>query len=263
MKTNVLLALVDQKNSMFKALINDYVAYFKSKQAQFKGFKKTYENKPDTIDEPTMRGVQKVVTTVDEKLDWFANHAVDYLDKKLSVEATNASGNATAELELNGKVLGKLSSQELLSLKSFLENKELFAMWANIPVRSDSEEWAKTDDEMYAGREIYEKPKMSGVKKSITKEQYILDDPNIGKIKDASSYRPQIATRDTPLELGDWTAQEFSGEWTHRKKAELLSRREQLHTAVITALKKANEVEAVPSQVSGDKIFNFLHKGEV
>lgn len=261
MKTNVLLALLDQKASVFKALVGDYGKFFKNEQGQFKGIKKTYEQNPDTVDEPSMRGLIKIVTTVDEKLDYFTKHAADYIDKKLSVEATNSSGQAKADLIVEGKKVANLTSQELLSLKTLLENKELVFLWTSIPVRSDSEIWTKTENELYAGREVYEKPMLSGVKKSLTKEQYILEDPNIAKIKDATAYKPQIATRDTPIELGKWTAQEFSGEWTHLKRAGVLGRREILYTAVIEALKRANEVEAVPSELKGEQILNFIHKG--
>lgn len=261
MKTNVLLALLDQKASVYKALVNDYAKFFKNDQGQFKGVKKTYDPNPDTVDEPSMRGLARVVTTVDEKLEYFTKHAVDYIDKKLSVEATNSSGQARADLIVEGKKLGNLTSQELLSLKSLLENKELMTLWSTIPVRSDSEIWTKSENELYSGREVYEKPQLSGIKKSITKEQYILEDPNISKFKDSSAYKPQIATKDTPMELGKWTAQEFSGEWTHLKRASLLGRREILYTAVIEALKKANEVEAVPSELKGEQILNFIHNG--
>lgn len=261
MKTNVLLALLEQKAGVFKALVNDYVKFFKDEQGQFKGRKKTYSPRPDTVDEPSFRGNVQVVTTVEEKLNWFKQHAVDYFDKKLSVEATNASGKAKADLVVDNFFVGTLSSQELLALKTFLENKELITMWSRIPVRSDAEIWTKTDKEMYEGRDVYEKPQMGGIKRSLTKEQYILEDPNISKIKDASAYKPQIATKDTPIELGDWTDQEFSGEWTHLKRASLLQRREVLHTAVIEALKKANEVEAVNSEITGEWLFEYLHKG--
>jgi hypothetical protein len=246
---------------VFKALISDYAKFFKDDQAQLKGRKKTYSQRPDTVDEPSYRGNIQVVTTVEEKLSWFKHHAVDYFDKKLSVEATNASGRAKANLMIGDFCAGELSSQELLALKTFLENKELINMWMRIPVRSDAEIWTKTDEEMYEGRDIYEKPIMSGTKRSLTKEQYILEDPNISKIKDASAYKPQIATKDTPIELGDWTDQEFSGEWTHMKRASLLQRREVLHAAVIEALKKANEVEAVKSEVTGEWLFDYLHRG--
>lgn len=262
MKTNVLLALLEQGNSVFKALISDYIGFFKRDQGSFRGVRKTYAARPDTMDEPSMRGAVSVVTTVEEKLQWFKDNASDYLNQKLSMEATNASGNARADLIIDGTTIANLSSQELLSLKNLLENKEVMQMYSNIPVRSDAEIWSKTTSEEYVGRDVYEQPLMNGIKKSITKEQYILEDPNLSKMKNTDSYKPVIAVRETPLELGDWTSQLFSGEWTHTKRANLLKRKNILYLAVIEALKKANEVEAVPSTIRAESIFNYLQNGE-
>lgn len=263
MKINVLLALLEQKHGVFKALVNDYFKFFSKNQGAFQGFKKTYIQRPDTMDEPSMRGYAQITTTVVEKLKWFAEYASEYLDKKLSVERSNSMGTAMATLIVGDTAIATLTSQELLTLKTFLESKELLAMYSNIPVRSDSEIWEKTTDEDYAGREIYQQPLMTGVKHTLTKEQYILDDPNLAKLKDTSSYRPQIATKDTKVELGDWTAQKFSGEWTHQKRAELLKRRDVLYTAVIEALKKANETDALESPLKGVDILTYLHTGKI
>ena len=262
MKTNVMLALLEQSNSVFKALVSDYAGYFKKDQSSFKGVRKTYTARPDTMDEPSMRGAASVVTTVEEKLQWFKENATDFINQKLAMEATNASGKAKADLILDGKVIANLSSAELLSLKNLLENKEVMNMYSSIPVRSDAEIWTKCTSEEYVGRDIYEQPLMNGVKKSLTKEQYILEDPNLAKMKSTDSYKPVIATKDTPLELGDWTSQLFSGEWTHNKRANLLKRKNVLYLAVIEALKKANEVEVVKSAITAEGIFNYLHKGE-
>ena len=263
MKVNVLLALLEQKFNVFKAMVNDYNSFFRKSQGSFVGYKKTYDARPDTMDEPSMRGHVSVVTTVKEKLDWFKDYGTEYLNKKLSIERTNSVGVATADLVVDNTVLANMTSQELLALKTFLENKELLTMYSNIPVRSDSEIWEKTSNEEYAGREVYEQPMMEGVKQSLTKEQYILEDPNLSKLKDSSSYRPQLATKDTRIELGDWTSQKFSGEWTQRKKAELLKRRDVLYTAVLKALKEANEVEAVDSQLNASAVFDYLHDNKI
>lgn len=263
MKTNVLLALIEQGATTFRALVNDYVNFFKKNQGDFKGVRKTYTPRPDTMDEPSMRGITSVVTTVKEKLNWFEESAEDYINSRLSMEATNASGLACADLVVEGKVIANLSSSELLALKNLLENKELHLMYSSIPVRSDAEIWSVSNAEEYKSREVYEQPLMSGVKKSITKEQYILDDPNLGKMKNTDSYRPQVVTRDTPLELGDWTSQLYSGEWTHLKRAELLKRKNTLYTAVLAALKVANEVEVVESKLKAKDIFAYLHEGKI
>ena len=135
-------------------------------------------------------------------------------------------------------------------------------MYSNIPVRSDSEIWNKSDEEAYVDRDVYEQPLMSGIKKSITKEQYILSDPNIEKLRDGKSYQPIVATRDTPIELGDWTSQMFSGEWTHTKRANLLKRKNTLYLSVIEALKTANDVEAANSEIKAASILRYLHSGK-
>ena len=63
--------------------------------------------------------------------------------------------------------------------------------------------------------------------------------------------------------MGDYTVQTFSGEFTHKERAEILRRRSELLSAIVEALKIANEVESVSSNMTADKLFKFLHKGEI
>ena len=51
--------------------------------------------------------------------------------------------------------------------------------------------------------------------------------------------------------------------WSHRERAELLRRRTKLLTAVIEALKEANDVEAIESNMTAEKLFGYLHKGVI
>ncbi len=261
-KLNVLLAKTDHLASIFKKSIEDYLKFFKTSQGAFKGEKKTYEPKPGTIDLPNERVNKLVVTTVDEKLDYLVEHSKEYIDALFSQEKTNACGLAKAELTVDGVVFGEFTSMELLRLKSLLESGTFKEMYENLPVRNDDETWTKTKNDMYKSRNVYESTKREGINKSIMKESYILTDPNLSKI-DASKYTPQIATKDTIIELGDYTYQKFSGETSHVERAEILSRRSKLLTAVIGALKVANEVEVIPSEMTADKIFNYLHKGKI
>lgn len=256
MKLNVLLAKTDALASSFKASLKDYISFFKGKQGAFQGLKKTYEANPGTIDVPTLRGYTRIATTVSEKLQWLEENSKEYIDALFSQERTNASGTLVA-LSVDGVDFGQVSSLELLRLKSFLESSELKDLYGLIPVRSDSRNWVKTSDEDYAGREIYETEKQEGINKTTEKEAYILPDPN------ASAGRaPQVAQKNTVIELGKYTSQEFSGEMSHRERAEILQRRQKLHTAVVEALKTANEIEAIPSDITSEKIFGFLHRGK-
>ncbi|NDV94428.1 hypothetical protein D0T84_05770 [Dysgonomonas sp. 521] len=257
-----LLAKVDTTSTRFRAAIQDYLKFFKDSQGSFKGIKKTYAPRPDTIDEPSERQNKIVVTTVKEKLDWFVENNTEYLQDILNIEATNATGTAKAELKVGDKSFGELSSLELLRLKGFLESADFEKMYANLPVRSDSEIWTKSENEMYINREIYETPLQSGIKKSTEKVSYILEDPNLSNLKSADAYKPQVAVKTIPIELGDYTIQNFSGETSQRERAEILRRRSELLTAVVIALKEANNVEIVESKFSAKGFFEYLHTGK-
>jgi len=262
-KLNVILAKTEHLASPYKQAIKDYIQFFKDKQTSFRGEKKTYEANSGTIDLPSERSNKLIVTTVQEKLQYFVETNSEYINSLLSQEATNATGNAKAELKVGDISFGMLSSLELLRLKSILEHGEFEQMYSNIPVRSDDEEWFENTEEMYKNRPgIFQSKKQEGIKKSTTKENYILEDPNLKNLKGSEGYKPQIATKDTILDLGRFTYQKFTGEWSHRERAELLRRRTQLLSAVIEALKIANDIEASQSNMTAEKLFNFLHSGK-
>ena len=260
-KLNVLLALTDQLRQIYKNNVADYAKFFSKNQGSFKGEKRTYTAKDGTIDDPSKRGTTLVATTVNEKLDYFIENSAKFIDALFSQEKTNALGNAKAELMVDGKSWGAYTSLELLRLKSLLESSDLGKisdMIENIPVRSDSEIWEKTTNEEYEGRDIYETELFTGVTKTTVKTPYILEDPNL-KGKDAkTNYTPAVVQRDEVLELGDYTKQNFSGEWFHRERALALKRRTNLLTAITEALKEANECEVEKSDLTAAKIFNYL-----
>lgn len=264
LKLSVLLAKTDHLASTFRSSIKDYIGFFKNSASAFRGEKKTYTPNAGTLDETSRRGNKIIVTTVKEKLDWLKESNSDYINSLFSQEATNAAGKAKAKLSVDGVEFGEFSSLELLRMKSILENGELEQMYAVIPVRNDDEEWNPTSEEQYKSRnDIYESSKSEGVVKTTVKESYILTDPNINQLKDTSSYKPQLANKDTILELGNFTHQKFSGELSHRERAEILRRRSRLLTAVIEALKVSNDVEAVSSSMTADKFFGYLHEGKI
>ncbi len=257
-KLSVLLAKTDHLAASYKQGIKDFLQFFKDKQAAFRGETKTYIPESGTEDYPSERGNKLVVTTVDEKLQWLEETNKEFIDALFSQEATNAAGIAKAELIVDGENFGSYSSLELLRLKSLLENGELEQMYANIPVRSEDEEWTPTKAEQYHTRRIYEGKKVEGDKKTTLKENYILHDPNL---KEGVNHTPTIATKSTIVKLGSYTIQKFSGDWSHRERAELLRRRTKLLSATIEALKNANDVEAIQSSMTSDKLFKYLHTG--
>ena len=259
MKVPVLLALLEKEFASFKAVVSDYTAFFTKKQDQFRGCRHTYTAEAGTLDEPSQRKQVNVVTTVDEKLDWFRDYVSSYLSKKLDIESTNACGNSRVDLIVNDIVIAsQVTSMELMALKTFLENRELHNMLSVIPVRSDGELWSPTSDLIYKGRSVFEDPIKNLTNRTTMKESYIIPDPNIEKLKDSSGYKPILGSKDTPVVLGKITQQNYSGEWTHSQRARLLKRKDDLLKAVIVALKRANDIEVVQNNVDAKVVINFI-----
>ena len=259
-KLNVLLAKTDSLAPQYKGMVQDFSRFFSKSQGAFIGEKRTYEANEGTVDDPSKRGNHLVQTTVGTKLGWFQENAKEYIDSLFAQEATNASGDAKAELTVEGTSWGTFSSLELLRLKSVVENNSLHGMLEAIPVRSDAQEWSISNNEMYKGKAIFETPLLEGTNMTTTKEDKILKDPNVGK--DSPNYTPTVTTITTSMELGKYSMQKFSGEWTQRERAEALQRRGKLVTAIIEALKRCNEVEVVESELNSDKIFGYLFNGK-
>lgn len=260
-KLNVLLAVTDQLRTVYKNMVADYSKFFSKSQGAFLGAKKTYTPREGTIDDPKLRDFTPVATTVDEKLNYFIDNVGEFIDALFAQEKTNASGLAVAELVIDGENWGMLTSLELLRLKTLIESSDLGKleeMIMNIPVRSDSEVWVRSDQD----RSLYETEMLKGVNKTVIKEPFIVPDPNLVTKEIPQGYSPPVVTRDVVHELGDYTVQRFSGQWSQTERATALMRRSHMLTAITEALKKANEVEAVPSNLTGEKIFNYLFFGD-
>jgi hypothetical protein len=265
MKLNVLLALTDQLRIKYKGMVNDYSKYFSKSQGAFKGEKRTYTAREGVIDDPSKRGITRIATTVNEKIDFFIKESSEFVDALFSQEKTNSMGLAKAELEVNGVEWGEFTSLELLRFKSILESSDLGNLEnliSNIPVRSDSEVWNKSADSDYEDRDVFETEKITGVNKTTVKTPYVLEDPNLKGKEHPQNYSPPVVTRDEIMELGDYTKQNFSGEWSHRQRSLALKRRSDLLSSIVIALKKANECDSTKSELTAEKIFTFIFKGE-
>lgn len=214
------------------------------------------------MDEPSKRSNRIVVTTVEEKLKYFQEMNSEYIDNLFSLEKTNASGLAKAPLTIDGEVIGEFTALELLRLKSLLENGPMLSLLETIPVRSDKENWKPVTNAEYKGRAIFETEVLHFTNKTTEKESYILPDPNISK-ENSSKYTPQIAQKTTVVTLGEGTQQSYTGAITHTERAAILARRSKLLTATIEALKVANDVEAIPSDMTANKLFNYLYEGKL
>lgn len=259
MKLGAAIAISQEKATTWKNNIKDFINSFDRRQGQYQGFKKTFQAADGMADEPTKRGYVMVQTTVKEKFDWLIEKNLDFFNTQFSVEATNASGAAKAELIIEGVSYGELSTLELMRLKSLVSDAQLKLMYNKIPVRSDSKNWKLTDSDDYAGRDIFETPFISGEHPTTIKDSKILVDPNLQGKTNLEGYAAQVVTTTTKVKAGDYTSQEFSGEWSQRKKAELLVRLENVRVACIKALSVANDIEVVESDLDSKSLLEYIH----
>lgn len=261
-KLNTLLAKVEHGTSTFNRMIGDYAVFFKNKQGMFEGIKKTFKPRDGYVEDARYMGTTKVATTVEEKLAWFEQNAIPYLKDLFSVEATNSAGAPRVELIVDGVSFGKLTALDLMRLKTILTSKQLEDMYANVPVRSDSEVWLEGTDAEYQGRDVHETEMLKGITRTTESEEVILKDPNLDPAKLPANYNAKVTVKKKTVETGDYTLQKFTGAWTQRQRAELLQRRSKILAAVIEALKVVNDNEAQSPNLSVEKLINFLHHGK-
>ncbi len=253
MKLFTILAKTELLSVGFKNMKKDYIQFFKNKQTAFRGIRKTYAASEGAIDEPAKREYKAVITTANEKLDYFVEHTTDYINNLFSLEKTNATGKAVAPLIVDGKKWGDFTSLELMRLKSLIDDQDFKNLYGQLPVREETKIWVLSDvpniwiDEL----QHYQNT-------TTEKEQYILNDPNLDKI-DGAKYSPQVAVKETKKILGLGTQQNFSGEMSHLQRAKILANLARLQVAVLEALKQANDCEVVESEMTAKKLFDFLH----
>lgn len=250
-KLAVLLGLRDKVEKTFGGMLDDMISKFKNKQGMFLGLKNTYTALEGFADDPSKRAFQNVESTMNEQTDWFKAHTVDYFSTIFSIERTNSFGGAKAPLIVEGKVWGEYSTLELLRLKSILDGK-LKTMIHDIPVRNEAFLWQKSEQDAFKNREVVETPVESGFARTTLKESYILTDPHPDKGR-----QPVVASKDTIVNIGAYTKQNFSGAWTMRQRAEAMVRLNVLYIAVVEALENANDVDAIQSDL-GEQVINYL-----
>lgn len=262
MKVNSKLAQRDHSIAQQKAMVEDYCQFFSKKQGSFRGIKKTFVPKDGFLDDPNYIADVKVVTTVQEKLNWFNRQTKLFLANVLDVEATNSDGAQTIELKVDGVSFGNLTALELMRLKGILTDKSLDKMYANIPVREDNKVWSPSDNGEYEGREIFQDPLVSGQTRTSENEEIILKDPNVDPQHLPSNYRAQTTTKRHTVITGDYTIQNYTGEWTHQRRAELLRRKSAIIEAINLAITELNGIECKSTNLDVDGIVDFLTYGK-
>jgi hypothetical protein len=261
-KLNELLAKKKHQESIASAMTKDYIATFKRLGSSiFQGFRKTYLPVDDNPVDYNEIALQRVENTVHSKLDYYETNASPHFDYLMAVEATNAQA-ARADLIYDGVVVANLSTIELLALKSYLDRKEFADMYEHLPVRNETIEWKKSEDEEVKGEGIWSTNPIKGIDKTSEVTKYILEDPNIQFLVDKSKYVPIQAEKRVEKIKGHKESRLFSGEISHKERAVFLSNLSKLKEAIIEALERGNDVPVVESTFNSEKLFDILHRGK-
>ena len=250
-KLNVLLALREKLANRYSQMVGDYSSFFKNKQGAFQGTLKTHSPLDGYAVDVTKVANVRVITTVNEKLDWWLKEASEYFNTALAIEASNGQGAPTVELVFEGKTYGPFPATVLLRLRGIVENDKFAQMLSSIPVREETKIWNPTTDEDYKRRgNIFETERQEGETRTTETHDEILKDCNLDPQHLPSNYKAVVTQVKKTVKTGDYTVQFFTGEWTHQQRANLLKRRSELIDAINIALQKVNDREAVECNVT-------------
>lgn len=258
MKLNNILAIKKQEEGSYSRSLSELANTFCKKQGSFRGFHKTHEAEEGYFPEESRQGTQYVAFTVDEELDWLEGTLLPKLNNIFVVEATNSVGAHKVELKVEGISLGFLTACDLMRLRGILDDNSLKNIYENIPTQESSKVWEPADDPSYSKRNIAQTKMQEGETRTTEKEEVILLDPNLRGTLPAN-YNPKTTVKTKTVITGHYTRQEFSGEWTLLRKAELLKRLSLLKVAVIKALQEVNDCDAIPSNLDAEKLLNYIH----
>lgn len=246
-KLHELLAVEQDRKAKANKAIGDLQNLFTKKTPYFDGMVKRYisleEESEEIADER-----KEMVTTVALSLKEALEEISAGLDAHLSKEETNCSGEAKAELLVEGKSLGTFSATSLLALEGHLA--KIRELYKEIPTLDPTRKWVfdalegiyKTEDEVKF-RSV-KRPKVI-VKYEATKE-----------------HPAQTELLYLDFQVGKYETIYSSGRITTAQKTTLLQRIDLLIEAVKVARSKANMVE-VNNIKFGKQLFSFIHKGIV
>jgi hypothetical protein len=259
-KLNVLLALREKLANRYASMVGDYTSFFKNKQGAFQGVLKTHSPLDGYAVDATKVANNRIITTVNEKMDWWLKEALIYFNTALSIEASNGEGAPTVPLVFEGKEYGPFPATVLLRLRGIIESEKFAQMLGAIPVREETKIWYPSTDEDYQKRgNIFETERQEGETRTTETHEEILKDCNLDPQHLPSNYKAVVTQVKKTVKTGDYTTQFFTGEWTHPQRANLLKRRSELLDAINIALQKVNDREATECKV--DDLFKHLIYG--
>jgi len=239
-----LLAFEQDEVNRTKKVVEEAKDTFTTKQSHFDGHERTYH--PDAEDSDRVDNEYKeVVTTVKSKLEYVSKLFAKSVNVVLSKEETNASGNARAELIVEGTNFGSLSATSLLYLEKSLT--ELRKLYEGVPTLVPGKVWHFNPD-----LDIYETDQSvtyRNIKEIVPVILYPATDKHPAQVKETTQSK----------KVGEYHETHRSGRVFPKVKSALLDRIDSLIREVKLTREKANTT--VISEVTlAEQLFKFINE---
>jgi hypothetical protein len=240
------LAAEPNVKSKERALAKETEHTLVKKPHHFAGLFKTYQAKEEDGEQFPAES-EPLVTTVNEKLDYYLDSLADAINHTIIKEETNAT--ATADLIYDEKVIKKdMHATALLSLESKL--KGLRPILMAIPTLDPKSNWTLDEKQGYYKTDAIETLKAKKVAKVLVKYQATKEHP------------AQTEMVHEDVTIGTWTTVKLSGTIPPKVKSEILTRHDKWELAVKDARQRANNAVLVVDGDLGKTITdNILHGG--
>lgn len=243
-KQHELLAITNTLKGQKNKVIADQRALFEKKAHHFQE-KKTLvtplaEGEPQSIE-----AVSDLQTTVPKELAWAAEHIAKAWDASMGVEVANSIAKADIVLE-DGTVLAKsIPATALLELEKFIvEVQNLAQVIPTLdPTRGFTLDSSRPD--VYVAREVVKTRTRKG-KRVIT----------LAPATDKHPAQTQLVEEDLPV--ATLREQEWSSMITPGRKAEILSKVDELLRAVKRARSRANDTEVPTYDKISTRLLSFV-----
>lgn len=237
----------DLENTAGK-IINEAVKTFTKKTDHFRGATKSLrmfdENRKQ--EESGQEESRAMSTTVNDKLDYVAEHLARHIDCSAQKEATNQEARATVEID--GKpFIENAPATLLLSLENKLNMWR--KMYETLPTLDPHITW---EEDKTAGKNVYR------AKDDIVKHKTEKTIKPIVMYEATAKHPAQIEKVSVDVPIGDFVTRQWSGMITPAKKSDMLGKIDKLLTEVKRARQRANSVEVKKFDI-GTKIFNYIN----
>lgn len=246
-KLHAVLAVEATNKAQSEKILNEQSSNFTKNDSRFDGLTRVLI--PLEGEGERMTTDNKIINyTVIENVAYVSDVVCKYLNTTLTKEETNSSGTARAELVIDGTSYGEVSATSLLALENYLTKVRRF--YETIPTLDPTKDWK--DDE----------GKQKGFKKTDAEYKYKTEKrtKHIVVHPPTENFPAEIRESNTDVQVGKYETIYTSTKISTRDKAELLTRIDKVIEAVKKTRSKANEAEAIQSELA-TKLFGYINKG--